>query len=98
MSAPAPLLNVAVVRPITGEPTTFEVKSKTNSAAWYRVSISDHHGAGECQCIRWQTVCWPLIRDTQHLPPGRRCRHLKAAREFALNIAIAQHNREHPSE
>ena len=82
--------NVAVVRAIIGEPTTFQVRSKTNPDDWYQVDVKAHGGAGECSCVRWQCVCWPLIRDTQNLAPARRCRHLKAAREFYTNKKIAE--------
>jgi hypothetical protein len=89
---------VAIVRPIPGEPTTFEVASKSEPGQWHRVDIAAWGGCGECACRRWQTVCWPLIRDTHSLPPSRRCRHLRAAREMALNIAIQQRLKEHPTE
>lgn len=82
--------NVAVVRAIVGESTCFEVRSSSNPSEWHRVELKAHGGAGECACIRWQTVCWPIIRDTGSLPPARRCRHLKAAREFYTNAKIAQ--------
>lgn len=80
----------AVVRPIAGEPTTFEVRSSSHPNDWHRVDVKAHNGAGECACIRWSTVCWPLIRDTGRLAPGRRCRHIKASREFYCSLKIAE--------
>ncbi len=77
MNTKPSVVQVATIRPIAGEPTSFEVQSSTATDVWYRVCIKAHEGAGECQCIRWQTVCWPIIRDTRHLPPSRRCRHLR---------------------
>lgn len=87
---PAREINVAVVRSIPGEPTTFEVASKSKPGEWHRVDVKAHDGCGECACIRWSTVCWPLIRDTHRLPPSRRCRHLKAARELYCSKKIAK--------
>ena len=90
--------NSAVVRCISGEPTRFYVRSRTNPKEEHLVDIAAHKGCGECACIRWRTVCWPLVRDTKHLAPSKRCRHLKAAREKAMNLTIEQYLRENPSE
>jgi hypothetical protein len=86
------------VRPIDGEPTRFWVQSRTKEGKWYLVDVAAKNGCGQCQCIRWDTISWPRIRDTQNLPPRLRCAHLKAAREYALNVTIRTHIREHPSE
>jgi len=94
MSEPTNLPQVARVRAIPGEPTTFEVHSFTTTEdKWYRVCVKARDGAGECSCKRWQTVCWPLIRDTHHLSPSKRCRHLRAAREAYCNRKIAEEPR-----
>jgi hypothetical protein len=90
---------VASVRPIPGEPTRFYVRSKSHpDREPYLVDVAAHNGAGQCACIRWDTVCWPLIRDTKNLAPSKRCRHLKAARELACTLTIRQYLKEHPSE
>jgi hypothetical protein len=89
MSPASKEVQVAVVRPIAGEPTTFEVASKSEPGTWHRVDIKAHGGCGQCACIRWDTVSWPRIRDTRNLPPSMRCRHLKAAREYYTNHKIA---------
>lgn len=81
---------VAKVRAIVGEPTTFEVASKSKPGEWHKVELKAHDGAGECSCIGWSTVSWPLIRDTHRLPPSRRCRHLRAARELYCSRKIAE--------
>lgn len=86
--------NVAQVRCINGEPTVFEVASKSAPGRFYRVDVAAYQGAGQCSCVRWETVCWVLIRDTKHLAPSKRCRHLKAGREMALNLTIRQHLKE----
>lgn len=83
-------VQVAIVRCIIGEPTTFEVASKSEPGVWHRVDVKAHNGAGECACKRWARFCWPIIRDTHHLAPSRRCRHLKAAREMYTNKKIAE--------
>lgn len=99
MSEPkAKEVQVAVVRCILGEPLRFEVASKSHPGSWYLCDLGAYNGEGKCSCIRWDTVSWPLIRDTRHLPPGRRCRHLRAAREMALNLTIKQYLEEHPNE
>lgn len=89
--------HVAVVRCIPGEPTRFWVQSfnpKTPEVR-YLVDIAAHgEDCGQCTCIRWDTKCWPLIRDTKCLPPSKRCRHLKAGREMALKLTIRQHLKE----
>lgn len=90
--------NRASVRAINGEPCTFEVRSTSQPSQWHRVDLAAFNGAGQCACIRWDTVCWPIIRDTKNLPPSKRCRHLRAAREKCLNLLIADFNRHHPSE
>ena len=89
-AAVAQTIQIAVVREIPGEPTTFEVASKSHPGSWQRVDVKAHNGCGECSCIRWETVCWPVIRDTKHLAPSRRCRHLRAARELYANRKIAE--------
>ena len=88
------------VRPVSGEPTSFEVRSRSHPngcripgeehSGWYLVDVKAHGGCGECSCIRWRTVCWPRIRDTGNLPPSFRCTHLKAARELYTNRKIAE--------
>lgn len=83
--------NVAVVRVIPGEPLRFQVGSKSHPGEYHLVDLEANGGAAECDCIRFQTVCWPIIRDTGHLPPGQRCRHIRAARELALNLTIEHH-------
>lgn len=93
-----PAAFVALVRPVPGEPTTFDVASKSEPGVWRRCCISSHNGAGECQCPRWQPYCWPIIKATGKLPPKDRCRHLRAAREFCLNKKIEEFNLNHPSE
>lgn len=80
------------VRAVPGEPTTFEVRSRSHPngchipgqehSGWYLVELKAHKGCGECTCIRWRTICWPRIRDTGNLPPSMRCTHIKAAREL----------------
>ena len=98
MNAAKPEANVAIVRSISGEPTRFYVSSKSHPGKEHLVDIAAHNGCGQCACIRWETVCWPIIRDTKHLAPGKRCRHLKAAREMACTLTIRQYLKEHPSE
>lgn len=96
MTPPAPETNVSQVAVIPGEPTSFRVSSKSHPGQHHMVDIAAHHGNGKCSCIRWDTVCWPRIRDTGHLPPGLRCRHLKASREMAMNLTIKLYLAEHP--
>ena len=82
----------ATVRPIAGEPLRGYVASASQpNAEPYLVDLEEWNGQGQCACIRWQTVCWPCIRDTGKLPPAKRCRHIKAFREFVLNRSIQQH-------
>ena len=90
--------NVATVRVIPGEPLRFQVASKSSPGTYHMVDLGAYEGAGECSCKRWQTVSWPLIRETQNLPVGKRCRHLKAAREMALNLTIRQYLEDHPTQ
>lgn len=86
--------NHALIRPIHGEPGRYHVRSQSHPDGcadhdgWHLVDVAEHAGCGECSCIRWRTVCWPLIRDTQGLPPSKRCRHLRAAREAFCNEAV----------
>ena len=81
----------ASVRSIPGEPLRFHVRSKSNPSETHMVDLGEFNGQGRCDCIRWETTCWPCIRDTGVLPPAKRCRHIKAARELALNLTIAQY-------
>lgn len=85
-----------MVRPIPGEPLRFQVRSRSEPDTYHMVDLGEFDGCGRCDCIRWDTVCWPLIRDTKNLPPGKRCRHIKAARELALTLTIRRHLAEHP--
>lgn len=98
MSAEEPKVEayVATVRPMPGEPTRFQVRSKSRPDEYHLVDIAEFNGSGRCSCIRWDTVCWPLIKTTGSLPPSKRCRHIRAAREMACTIAIRQHLKEHP--
>lgn len=86
----------AIVRSIPGEPLRFLVRSKSNPNESHMVDLGEFNGAGKCDCIRFDTVCWPAIRDNEKLPVALRCRHIRAAREHALNLTIAQYLSEHP--
>ena len=88
------------VRAVPGEPTCFEVRSRSHPngcsipgeahSGWYRIELREHKGCGECSCIRWRTVSWPRIRDTGNLPPSMRCSHVKASREVYCNRKLAE--------
>ncbi len=80
---------VATIRQVAGEPTTFEVLS-SDGVTWYRCCVKAHNGQGQCSCKRWETVGWVAIRDTGRLPPAKRCRHHKASRELYCTIKIQQ--------
>lgn len=82
---------VARVRPVPGEIGRFQVQSQSAPAQWHLVDLCAYDGAGECDCIRFSTVCWPIIRDTKKLPPSKRCRHIRASREVCLNAIISAH-------
>lgn len=96
MTTPEP--NVAHIRDIPGEPLRFQVASRSHPGEWHMVDLAAFNGCGRCDCIRWDTVSWPIIRDTKALLPGKRCRHVRAARERALNLTIARHLAEHPEQ
>lgn len=87
---------IAYVRQIEGEPCRFHVNSASHPAETHLVDIAAHNGQGECDCIRFTTVCGPRIKKTGTLPPSFRCRHIRAARELALNLTIQQFIQEHP--
>ena len=83
--------NVAVVRHMPGEPTRFQVRSKSNPDTEHIVDLAAYNGAGECDCIRFDTVCRPLIMKTGNLPPSKRCRHIKqATAQMAMTAKLAQ--------
>lgn len=81
---------VAFVRQMPGEPTTFQVASKSEPGTWHHVCLKAHNGNGECSCKRWATVCWKRIKETGNLPPSHRCRHLRASRELYCSKKIAE--------
>lgn len=91
----APSGDVATVRAMPGESLRFQVASKSEPGNFHMVDLGAYEGSGECSCKRWQTVSWPLIRDAHNLPVGKRCRHIRAAREMALNLTIRQYLEEH---
>ena len=83
-----PQLNSAVVRTIPGEPTRFQVRSRSHPEEYHIVDLLAYNGLSECSCIRFSTVCRPRIKKTGNLPPSFRCRHIKAAREIFTNNVI----------
>lgn len=87
---------VAFIRPLQGEPCRFQVKSLSCPQEWHMVDLAAYQGQGCCDCIRFDTVCRPRIIKTGTLPPGMRCRHIRSARELALNLTIKQFIEEHP--
>lgn len=96
MSAGGSESTVAVVRHIPGEPTRFQVRSKSRPDQYHLVDLVAYNGAGECSCIRFDTVCRPLILKTGSLPPSKRCRHIKAGREMAMTLTLREYLAHHP--
>ena len=96
IAAPRQPEQTAAIRVIPGEPTRFHVRSASRPSEYHMVDLAGNNGAGACDCIRFDCVCRPIIVKTANLPPSKRCRHLRAARELALNLTIRQYLAEHP--
>ena len=90
MSRPGKILRPRPVRTIPGEDTRFFVPSdqSNDEADDYLVDLLAYHGNGCCACQDFCFRCEPLVKN--RLGPGLpvRCKHLKRAREFALDLYI----------
>ena len=78
------------VIPIKGEPTRFYVQSATNPDREYLVDIDAYDCIGQCACPNF------TFNLNKHLRHGRRgnqfrCKHIEAARDYALNLTLKLH-------
>lgn len=60
----------------------------------YTVDIAAWAGNGGCSCEAFQYTMQPDVERGWN-PEPRRCKHIRAARETALDIIIARHLKEH---
>lgn len=82
------------VTPVNGEPTCFLVTSENNQNTQYKVDILCHrignHWNGECGCDNFHFARMKLVRAGTI----SRCKHLDAARDFALDNDLTNYARE----
>lgn len=79
-------------KPINGEPTRFQVQSRSNPRHTHIVDIAENFPLGACDCIHYTCTIWPAYRKLKEKPlVPKRCAHLVACREVALNASIQQH-------
>lgn len=71
------------VEPVAGEPTRFLVAS--GSGQTYLVDIASYSGNGKCGCQHFEFRLEPKVK----MGAVERCKHILAAREMALDLAIA---------
>lgn len=60
---------------------------------WHLVDITDEHGNGYCACEYFQFSLLPYVTKLTALSGDYRCRHIEAARDFALEMTIRAHNK-----
>ena len=70
---------------------------------WHLVDLACYAPVGQCSCEHWSMR---LIKEVEKLSPiamarlthnqqeALRCTHIAAARQYALNLTISQHERE----
>lgn len=77
------------VFPINGEPTRFHVLG--SNGIRYLVDLASWSGNGQCGCPHFEYRLEPKLRLGAE--PGRemRCKHLAAARDYALDLTLRQH-------
>ncbi len=71
------------VEKIAGEVGRYLVRSDANPREQYLVDLFEYDCNGRCNCIHFETRCWPLIRDGE-CSNKTICKHIALAfRQFA---------------
>ena len=76
----------------TADRFVYEVESESNPEKSYRVDLESNpmdvtevpFFAGRCECADWLARCSPALKQGIL----RRCKHIRAAREYALNVEL----------
>ena len=76
------------VREVPGEPLRFWVQG--NDQPEYLVDLASYRGNGMCGCVHFEMRC---AKDASRGFKAR-CKHIEAAREHALDAAIARYAQE----
>ena len=64
---------------------------------FHRVDIAAYDGNGQCGCESFEFSYGPLLSRTKPslwMEAGLRCRHIQAAREYALDLSIRHHTKQ----
>lgn len=80
------------VSPVAGEPTRFLVES-ASAREPHLVDLAPHSLVGECSCEHFQFRFRRMARKGLQMPENMRCKHIEAAREVALDLSVAAHER-----
>lgn len=78
------------VYPINGELWTFRVESATEPGISYHVDLEEYDSNGFCDCMNFRTKQTKRLKQFGNWP-RRRCKHIKLARDFALDRDIRMH-------
>ena len=82
---------VGRVRPLD-PPTCWFVDSDSNPGLSHKVDLEEFEGNGGCDCEHFMFRFHPLlVRGTNTAP--LRCRHIKLAREFCVDLWLANKRR-----
>lgn len=60
---------------------------------WHRVDISAYNLNGECGCEKFYYDYGPALRRGGAVCGEHRCSHIEAARDFALDLSLASHQK-----
>jgi hypothetical protein len=80
---------------IPGEATRFRVQGK--SVNWYLVDLGEYNGNGSCGCQHFEFRLKPTLERNHEIDWTRtpmRCRHIEAARQFALDVILKSYGRQ----